>query len=35
MGAFELENEVCDRNKCTDEQCIIAYKVYDQCRRPI
>lgn len=32
MGAFELERESADCRRCVEEQCIIAHKVYDQCR---
>ncbi len=35
MGAFELDSCTCDKKKSLEEQCIIAYKIYDQCRAQI
>lgn len=34
MGAFELESNACD-NRRFNEECIISYKIYDQCRMQI
>ena len=32
MGNFDIETQSCDRNRSFNEECIIAYKIYDQCR---